>query len=459
MDEFRPKPWLTPAQQVQHLESEGIKFELTSKDAAERYLKANNNFFRINLFRKGFPKYAGGLNDGLFIDLDFGMLRDLAIIDYEFRQVLLSISIDVEHFSKLQLLRYLEAHREDGYSVVEKYIASNNRKLENGKTVNSVKSEIDRGCGRFLGPRLGVSKLPAVLHRAQPLEGLLDAPIPIVREVGLEPPHELLGRHALPVPVAEELVLEAPEEALAGRVVRAAALRGHAPDQAVLLADPNPLRPAVVATPVRVDRRAPARRPRRAGLEQARVREALVGVQPDRPGDGHPVEAVDDRAQVDLLAAREPELGDVGEPQPVGLVGVEIPVHEVLRRLGDLAGVGAVAPGAPLVVDDLEALLAHHAGHALLAGADALAAQARPDGAVPPAPRALAEDAHHAVAYVGVAVARRGDAGPPVLIGALRYPQETCDRAEGQGGRQPQSLAELALAPVRDRSRVPPFRF
>ena len=28
---------------------------------------------------------------------------------------------------------------------IEKYIASNNRKLENGKTVNSVKSEIDRG--------------------------------------------------------------------------------------------------------------------------------------------------------------------------------------------------------------------------------------------------------------------------------------------------------------------------
>ena len=244
-----------------------------------------------------------------------------------------------------------------------------------------------RGCGRFLGPRLGVSKLPAVLHRAQPLEGLLDAPVPIVHEVGLEPPHELLGRHALPVPVAEELVLEAPEEALAGRVVRAAALRGHAPDQAVLLADPDPLRPAVVAAPVRVDRRAPARRPRRAGLEQARVREALVGVQPDRPGDGHPVEAVDDRAQVDLLAAREPELGDVGEPQPVGLVGAEFPVHEVLRRLGDLADVGAVAPGASLVVDDLEALLAHYAAHALLARLDALAAEARPDGAVPPSSR------------------------------------------------------------------------
>lgn len=47
--------------------------------------------------------------------------------------------------------------------------------------------------------------------------------------------------------------------------------------------------------------------------------------------------------EADLLAAREPELGDVGEPQQVGLVGVEIPVYEVLRRLVDLAGVGAVA--------------------------------------------------------------------------------------------------------------------
>ena len=81
----------------------------------------------------------------------------------------------------------------------------------------------------------------------------------------------------------------------------------------------------------------------RLDLAQARVREALVGVQPDRPGDEHPAEAVDDRAQVDLLAARESELGDVGEPQQVGLVGVEIPVYEVLRRLVDLAGVGAVA--------------------------------------------------------------------------------------------------------------------
>ena len=48
-----------------------------------------------------------------------------------------------------------------------------------------------------------------------------------------------------------------------------------------------------------------------------------------------------------------------------------------------------------------------------------------------------------------------GQAAPPVLIGALRYPQETGDRAEGQGGRPSQSLAELALAPSEFHTKAP----
>lgn len=58
----------------------------------------NTNYFQISLFRKEFPKNIGGLNDGLFINLDFGILRDLAVIDYEFRQALLSVSTDIEYF-------------------------------------------------------------------------------------------------------------------------------------------------------------------------------------------------------------------------------------------------------------------------------------------------------------------------------------------------------------------------
>lgn len=46
-------------------------------------------------------------------------------------------------------------------------------------------------------------QVPALLHWAHPPEGLIDPLLTIVHKVGLEPPHELLGRHNLPVPVAE----------------------------------------------------------------------------------------------------------------------------------------------------------------------------------------------------------------------------------------------------------------
>ena len=80
------------------------------------------------------------------------------------------------------------------------------------------------------------------------------------------------------------------------------------------------------------------------------------------------------------------------------------------------------------------------------------------DVAVAPGP--LLEQVPDRAPYVRVAVRLpAGQAAPPVLVRALRYPQESGDRAEGQGGLPPQSLAELALAPVRDRSRVPPGSF
>ena len=64
----------------------------------------------------------------------------------------------------------------------------------------------------------------------------------------IQPP-ELLdeagGGPARPVPAVPELPLEQAEEALHRRVVWAAALGGHAPGEAVPLADRNPAGPAV----------------------------------------------------------------------------------------------------------------------------------------------------------------------------------------------------------------------
>ena len=92
----------------------------------------------------------------------------------------------------------------------------------------------------------GVSKAPAVLVGAHPPQRVLETPLAVVLEVLAEPLLELARGDPAPVPMVEELVLQPAEEALAGRVVRAAPLRRHAPGQPVLLADRDPARPAVV---------------------------------------------------------------------------------------------------------------------------------------------------------------------------------------------------------------------
>ena len=83
----KTKPQLTPKEQVEHLKRKGVKFEFYSEDEAVEYLSKNNNYFKIRAYRKSFEKYIGGEKDGTYIDLDFAMLKDLAIIDMRFRYV------------------------------------------------------------------------------------------------------------------------------------------------------------------------------------------------------------------------------------------------------------------------------------------------------------------------------------------------------------------------------------
>ena len=78
------------------------------------------------------------------------------------------------------------------------------------------------------------------------------------------------------------------------------------------------------------------------GLE-AGVGELCVRARPYRPGSQPSVEAVEDGREVDL-AVRQPELRDVCEPQLVGRGRMEVAADQVLRRVGDLALVGAVCP-------------------------------------------------------------------------------------------------------------------
>ena len=135
--------------------------------------------------------------------------------------------------------------------------------------------------------------------------------------------------------------LSRPKKPLRGRVVRRTAFRAHRTRQTMLLADADPLGPPVAAATVGMDDRLLPVPERGARVGEHAVGQRRVRAGADRPGDRHAVVAVDHGRQV-RLARGDGKLREVRDPQHVRPFGVEIPVHQVLRGLGQLALVRAV---------------------------------------------------------------------------------------------------------------------
>ena len=134
------KPMLNAEELIRHLKEKGIKFELTSMEDAQKYLKENNNYFKLVSYRKNFPKYKNGENCEKYINLDFKMLTDLSIIDMKIRKTMLSIVLDLEHYAKVKLLSKIENANKDGYTIVEEYIQD----LKSKNEYDYLKNELDK---------------------------------------------------------------------------------------------------------------------------------------------------------------------------------------------------------------------------------------------------------------------------------------------------------------------------
>lgn len=118
------KPMLDVDGQIQHLKDKGVTFDLVSEEDAKTYLRYNNYYFKLTSYRKNYEKYLSGECEGKYISLDFGYLKDLAIIDMELRYLLAQMSFDIEHYTKIELLRMAEDAGEDGYSIIEEFMDS-----------------------------------------------------------------------------------------------------------------------------------------------------------------------------------------------------------------------------------------------------------------------------------------------------------------------------------------------
>lgn len=122
------KPLLTIDEQIDHLKENGITFNIMSEDKAKDYLRYNNNYFKLTSYRKNFDKYQAGKYIGKYLDLDFGYLVDLAVIDMELRYIFVQLALDIEHYIKMQLMRMTEDNQENGYSICKDFENSLNQK-------------------------------------------------------------------------------------------------------------------------------------------------------------------------------------------------------------------------------------------------------------------------------------------------------------------------------------------
>ncbi len=114
---------LTVDEQIAHLKHKGVQFRLMDEAAARDYLRYNSNYFKLTAYRKNYQKHPGGAKAGQYVRLDFAYLVDLATIDMDLRYQIVQMALDIEHHTKVHLLRLVDNSDEDGYQIIADFIA------------------------------------------------------------------------------------------------------------------------------------------------------------------------------------------------------------------------------------------------------------------------------------------------------------------------------------------------
>ncbi|RXM74055.1 Abi family protein [Clostridium tetani] len=118
------KKKLTVEEQVEYIrDKSGIKFNIIREEEAKSFLSNNTYYFKIKSYAKNYEKYIEGENAGKYINLEFAYLVEISKIDMYFRRIILKMTLDIEHFLKVQLLRdFQDNDTEDGYSIIDEFL-------------------------------------------------------------------------------------------------------------------------------------------------------------------------------------------------------------------------------------------------------------------------------------------------------------------------------------------------
>lgn len=110
-------------EQIDALKAMGIGFNgRFTERGAKAYLRDNNSFFRLISYCDSFEYDSLG-TDGKphYGNLDFEQLVDLSVIDFRLREVLLHLTIHIEHHLKIMLHNILRLSDSDPYRIVRDF--------------------------------------------------------------------------------------------------------------------------------------------------------------------------------------------------------------------------------------------------------------------------------------------------------------------------------------------------
>lgn len=114
---------ISVSQQIESMKAKGISFESFGEERAAEFLTTRNFFFKTKAFSKNFDKWrnADGTS-GMYLNLKFEYLVELSKLDAALRELIIGLSLDLEHFIKVELNAAItEDVNCDGFDVVSKF--------------------------------------------------------------------------------------------------------------------------------------------------------------------------------------------------------------------------------------------------------------------------------------------------------------------------------------------------
>ncbi len=110
--------------QIAKLKEQGVTFDICTESDAREYMAEKCPAFKTCAYTRLFDVHAEGENEGKYMDLDFGQLKYLADIDQCLREILLAMSLDIEHFCKTRLITECAVTEADDHAVMADYWSS-----------------------------------------------------------------------------------------------------------------------------------------------------------------------------------------------------------------------------------------------------------------------------------------------------------------------------------------------